>query len=91
MSISDLPSALLAHRPRYALIEVGRELDAFSQIYSTHKEGLESLVGVVAVCDFILQDSTLNLRELYDLTIDVSGVVAQPFSSEMLDLILQKT
>lgn len=91
LSISDLPSALLAHRPRYALIEVGRELDAFSQIYSTHKEGLESLVGVVAVCDFILQDSTLNLRELYDLSIDVRGVVAQPFSSEMLHPVLQNT
>ncbi len=89
LTISDLPSVLLNHQPRFVMIEVGRELEAYSHTYSSHREGMQSSVNVIAISDFILEDDFQNVRELYDLSLDVHGIIAQPFTRDMMAPVLQ--
>lgn len=89
LTISELPSALLNHHPRFVMIEIGRELEAFSHTYALQRDGMQADVSVIAISDFLLVDEFMSARELYDLSVDVDGILAQPFTRNMMTPVLQ--
>ena len=90
-SILELPGLLVRFRPEIIFVELDRMSRGIADLVEADRSGLLSMTRIVGISNFIIDSDSdsEHLKELYNSDIDLSAVVAQPFSPVAIANLMQ--